>query len=137
MAVTASRAAKDITVFMGPPGVILTLLGFSQRRKARKGKQENYAWVGGLVFVRWVVYLMVAVGACGATRVEYAGGTPAELREGVRGAIDVSDQGYLAFYAGKTQVRVPYGRVNLLEYGQQVDRRLALAMVISPVFLLG
>ena len=29
-----------------------------------------------------------------------------------------------------------YERVNLIEYGQQVDRRLALALVISPVFLL-
>ncbi|MEP6961160.1 MAG: hypothetical protein ABI995_03730, partial [Acidobacteriota bacterium] len=25
---------------------------------------------------------------------------------------------------------------NLIEYGQQVDRRLALALVISPIFLL-
>ena len=33
-------------------------------------------------------------------------------------------------------MRVAYDRVNLVEYGQQVDRRLALALVISPVFLL-
>ena len=33
-------------------------------------------------------------------------------------------------------MRVAYDRVNLVEYGQQVARRLALALVISPVFLL-
>jgi hypothetical protein len=33
-------------------------------------------------------------------------------------------------------VQVPYERVNLLEYGQKVDRRLAMAIVISPMFML-
>jgi len=73
--------------------------------------------------------------AAAQSTVEYIGGTAA-LAEGTRGAIALSDERYLAFYAGKTQVRVAYERVNLLEYGQQVDRRLALALVLSPVFLL-
>lgn len=29
-----------------------------------------------------------------------------------------------------------YGQINLIEYGQQVDRRLPLAVVISPLLLL-
>ena len=33
-------------------------------------------------------------------------------------------------------MRVPYDRINLLEYGQKVDRRLLMAAAISPVFLL-
>ncbi|MCU1335564.1 MAG: hypothetical protein JWO19_1145 [Bryobacterales bacterium] len=69
------------------------------------------------------------------TRVEYVGGT-AQLAGGTQGSIVLADDRYLAFYAGKTQTRVAYDRVNLVEYGQQVDRRLALALVISPVFLL-
>ena len=52
------------------------------------------------------------------------------------GSIDVADDQYLAFYSKATQVRVPYDRVNLLEYGQKVDRRLLMAIAISPVFLL-
>ena len=48
----------------------------------------------------------------------------------------MSDTRYLAVYSSKTQVRIPYARINLIEYGQQVDRRLALAVVISPIFLL-
>jgi len=67
--------------------------------------------------------------------VEYIGGT-APMAAGTHGAISLADDRYLAFYAGKMQIRVSYDRVDLVEYGQQVDRRLALALVLSPVFLL-
>jgi hypothetical protein len=70
------------------------------------------------------------------TAVDYIGGTTASVKAGASGRIELSDEHYFAFYAGKAQLRVPYEKVNLLEYGQQVDRRLALAVVISPVFLL-
>ena len=33
-------------------------------------------------------------------------------------------------------MRVPYDQINLLEYGQKVDRRYAMAVLISPVFIL-
>jgi hypothetical protein len=70
------------------------------------------------------------------TEVDYIGGTSASMSVGAPGMIDLSDPQYLAFYAHKSQLRVPYSRVNLIEYGQQVDRRLVLAVVISPAFLL-
>jgi hypothetical protein len=70
------------------------------------------------------------------TRVEYIGGTAPQLAAGAQGSIVLADDRYLAFYAGKTQARVAYDRIDLVEYGQQVDRRLALALVLSPVFLL-
>ena len=81
-------------------------------------------------------FVMAAALAAGQGVVEYVGGTAPELAGGVHGIIALADDRYLAVYAGKTQMRVAYDRVNLLEYGQQVDRRLALALVISPVFLL-
>lgn len=74
--------------------------------------------------------------AAAQTTMEYVGGTAVQLAAGTHGSIALSDDRYLAFYAGKLQMRVAYDRVNLLEYGQQVDRRLALALVLSPVFLL-
>jgi hypothetical protein len=86
--------------------------------------------------MRLSLIALTAVVASAAAKVEYAGGTAANLREGARGVIDISDGRYLAFFAGRAQVRVAYERVNLLEYGQQVSRRLALAVVISPAFLL-
>jgi len=82
--------------------------------------------------------LLLALASLGAAQnsVEYVGGTAPQLESGARGSIALADDRYLAVYAGKTQMRVAYDRVNLVEYGQQVDRRLALALVISPVFLL-
>lgn len=70
------------------------------------------------------------------TSVEYIGGTASQVSSGTQGSISLADDHYFAFYAGKTQMRVAYDRIDLVEYGQQVDRRLALALVISPIFLL-
>jgi hypothetical protein len=68
--------------------------------------------------------------------VEYAGGTQPEIAAGAQGRIDLSDQRYMAFYVKKSGVRIAYDRINVLEYGQNVSRRLAEAIVISPMFLL-
>jgi hypothetical protein len=92
----------------------------------------------GRIAVVWKVLcvLLFGLSAFAETRVDYVGGTTAELRSGASGRIELTDDRYFAFYADKAQMRVPYSRVNLLEYGQQVDRRLALAVVVSPMFLL-
>ena len=84
----------------------------------------------------WYLLAGLASLAGAQTTVEYVGGTAPQLAAGTHGSIVLSDVRYVAFYAGKLQMRVAYDRVNLVEYGQQVDRRLALALVISPVFLL-
>jgi hypothetical protein len=70
------------------------------------------------------------------TRVEYVGGTLGGIETGAAGSLDVTDSRYLAFYTKKSQIRVPYDRVNSLEYGQQVSHRLIMAFAISPIFLL-
>jgi hypothetical protein len=82
------------------------------------------------------IALIFTLRANAAAKVEYAGGTLAMLAEGSGGSADVSDDKYFAFYSGKQQIRVAYEKINLLEYGQQVNRRLLLAMAISPAFLL-
>jgi len=58
------------------------------------------------------------------------------MRPGTFGLIQVDDDQYFAFYSKKVQLRVEYGQINLIEYGQQVDRRPPLAVVISPLLLL-
>ena len=92
------------------------------------------------MYMRVCAYSMICVllgaQAAQATKVEYAGGTITMLAEGTGGSADVSDDKYFAFFSGKQQVRVPYERINLLEYGQQVNRRILLALAISPAFLL-
>jgi len=47
-----------------------------------------------------------------------------------------TDKTYFVFYSKHTQVKVPYGRINLLEYGQDVSRRYLAAAIISPLFLM-
>jgi len=74
--------------------------------------------------------------AFGQGRAEYVGGTAAKLAIGTSGAITVGDPQYFAFYSHKSNVRVAYEKINLLEYGQTVGRRLDLAIIISPAFLL-
>jgi hypothetical protein len=65
------------------------------------------------------------------SRAQYAGGTSAQLSPGVDGRIEVSDDAYFAFYSKKTQVRVPYDHINLVEYGQTVSRRVTMAIALS------
>ena len=83
-----------------------------------------------------VVITILGVGMNAQSRAEYVGGTAAKLESGASGAIQVTDERYFAFYTKKTQVRVAYDHINELQYGQKVDRRLLMAVVISPVFLL-
>jgi hypothetical protein len=92
------------------------------------------------VRLRIALATAVLIGLCqpasAQTQVEYIGGTNPQVKAGTAGRIELTDDHYFAFYARKDQMRVRYDRINLMEYGQQVDRRLALAMVISPIFLL-
>jgi hypothetical protein len=84
-----------------------------------------------------VLLLLCAVTIAPAqTRAEYVGGTAESLPSGRAGKIELADGKYFAFYTKDAQVRVAYSQINLVEYGQKVDRRLTLAVVISPMFLL-
>lgn len=69
----------------------------------------------------------------GQSSVQYAGGTAAEFGAGTQGMIELTDAHYFAFYTKKAQVRVPYDQINLIEYGQQVSRRIAAAIALSAL----
>jgi len=90
------------------------------------------------VFVtkRLLLLTVCAAALFGQAKVEYIGGTAPQIAVGTSGAIMVGDTQYFAFYSRKTNVRVAYDKINLLEYGQTVGRRLDLAIIISPAFLL-
>ncbi|HEV2199474.1 MAG TPA: hypothetical protein VGR73_06620 [Bryobacteraceae bacterium] len=70
------------------------------------------------------------------TRADYLGGTVGTLAAGQAGSLEMTDEHFLAFYSRNGQVRVPYDRIELIEYGQKVDRRLLLAIALSPIFVL-
>jgi hypothetical protein len=67
---------------------------------------------------------------------EYVGGTIAQIPEGCSGTIAAMDEQYFVFYSKGASWRVPYEKINLLEYGQKVDRRYVAAVLVSPLFLL-
>ncbi len=67
---------------------------------------------------------------------EYVGGTRADIPANNNGSIEVMDNTYFVFLSKRTEIKIPYDRINLVEYGQKVDRRYIAAAVISPIFML-
>lgn len=86
----------------------------------------------GLLLLVWPVSAFEKTGS----RVSYLGGTLAQFARGSDGALDAIDQDYFVFWTRKQNLRVPYPRINMLEYGQKVGRRVAMAVLISPMFVL-
>ncbi len=67
---------------------------------------------------------------------EYVGGTITQIPAGCHGTVQAVDAEFFVFYSGKASWRVPYAKINLVEYGEKVDRRYLAAVLISPLFLL-
>lgn len=87
----------------------------------------------------WGLALLWAGAAGGAefgARVEYVGGTLVSVANRTQGTVVTTDPHNFEFQTRAALIRVPYERINLLEYGQTVNRRLALAILISPMLLL-
>jgi hypothetical protein len=83
--------------------------------------------------------LVVSSLICGAGKgghAEYVGGTIAQIPDGCSGLVTAVDEQYFVFYSRKASWRVPYDKINLIEYGQKVDRRYVAAVLLSPLFLL-
>ena len=84
--------------------------------------------------------LIMSSGLWGASvpgdHAEYIGGTRADIPLRNAGIIQTVDQTYFVFRSKRTEIRIPYERINLVEYGQKADRRYLSAAIISPLFLL-
>jgi hypothetical protein len=91
--------------------------------------------------VRWLACALAAVLAIEAAaanrgdRAEYIGGTLAGLPKAA-GYIDITGEECFRFQSGTAFVEVRYDNINILEYGQKVDRRYIMAIAISPLLLL-
>src|SRR5260370_42530945 len=69
-------------------------------------------------------------------RAQYIGGTIAGLPSKSEGNISATDGDDFLFRSKQAFVRIPYSKINTLEYGQRVNRRYAEAILISPFLLL-
>lgn len=70
------------------------------------------------------------------SRAQLVGGTLATVPVKSNLRLDLTDNSVLVLRFGRQEVRVPYQKVNTLEYGQNVTRRYAAAVLISPMLLL-
>ena len=69
-------------------------------------------------------------------RAELVGGTVSAAPSKSGGRIDLADSEALVFRTGAKEFRVAFSRIESLEYGQNVSRRYAAAVLISPMLLL-
>lgn len=87
----------------------------------------------------WVLALLVSallLGAAPGAKVEYIGGTLADVPAKSGGRLILTDPEALLFSSRGNTLRIPYTRIEILEYGQRVNRRYLEAVVISPLLLL-
>src|SRR5713226_1862046 len=69
-------------------------------------------------------------------RAQYIGGTVSALPSKSEGRLNMTDEEALLFRTKQASVRIPYSKINTLEYGQRVNRRIVEAVLISPLLLL-
>jgi len=83
--------------------------------------------------------ILVALSLSGATpgvKVQVVGGTLLALPTKSVVRLDLTGAESLSLESGARHLAIPYEKINTLEYGQNVSRRYAEAILISPVFLL-
>jgi hypothetical protein len=78
---------------------------------------------------------LLQAGATGA-RVHYVGGTGAGLIDKSEVTIELTADDDLVLTSKGASLHIPYSSVNTVEYGQKVERRVAEAILISPILLL-
>lgn len=72
----------------------------------------------------------------GGKKTMYVGGTVTTVKERTEGLSSTNDEKVFVFSYQGGELKIPYDRVNDLEYGQKAGRRLGLALTISPWLLL-
>jgi len=72
----------------------------------------------------------------GSDKTMYVGGTVTAIKEGTEGKSSTHDEKVFVFEYKGGELKIPYERINDLEYGQKAGRRLGLALTISPWLLL-
>src|SRR5918911_4561528 len=78
--------------------------------------------------------LLVAGGA--GIKAQFMGGTLAAIEAKSTARVDLTRPDTLRVQCGKSELLIDYRKINTLEYGQNVSRRYAAAILVSPVLLL-
>jgi hypothetical protein len=82
----------------------------------------------------FVVCFAVGVDAVGGNKAAYIGGT-LTVKEKTEGTLSTAHQTEAVFEAKGVKVAIPYSSIKELEYGQKAGRRVAVAVMVSPLAL--
>jgi hypothetical protein len=80
----------------------------------------------------------IVVQALDGKKAQYIGGTIAGVAEKAEGRLDTSNEAAVTFTPdkkGATPLSIPYASIAELEYGQKAGRRVAVAVLVSPLAL--
>ena len=69
-------------------------------------------------------------------KAEFVGGTVSGIAAKTNLRLDLTGADTLVFHSGNTELGIAYQKINTVEYGQNVSRRYAAAVLISPLLLL-
>lgn len=80
--------------------------------------------------------VLTGVRADDGASARYVGGTLPAISADSDGKLSATDDLFLEYRCKGKQVHVQYSSINLIEYGQHVDRRYIMAALVSPLFIL-
>ena len=83
------------------------------------------------------VFLLIEMSyaGVGSKNTIYVGGTITSIKAGSEGKSSISDEKVFVFEHKKDKLNIPYSKMNSLEYGQKAGRRVAMAILLSPIAL--
>lgn len=82
-----------------------------------------------------LILLTPAFAGLNSKKTKYIGGTVSALKEGVEGVSSANDEKEFIFEYKGGKWSIPYGKITELEYGQKAGRRVAVAILVSPIAL--
>ena len=83
-------------------------------------------------------FTITPIFAVDGKKAEYIGGTIAGMPEKAEGALDTKNESAITFTPDKKGVSplsIPYDKITSIEYGQKAGRRVAVAVLVSPIAL--
>jgi len=89
--------------------------------------------------MKWICVLVWSAAALAGPaeyRAQFVGGTIPEVFGKSQTHMDFGGSELLVLRGSQYEIRISYRKINTLEYGQNVSRRYAEAILISPVLLL-
>ena len=87
------------------------------------------------IFLIVVITPTSALAGLDSKKTKYIGGTAASLKEGVEGYSHTKDENDFVFEYKQGKLVIPYKSVTALEYGQKAGRRVAVAILVTPLAL--